>query len=153
MNESNNTETRNGNTSSPDQEYYRFGGFTKYAPTTNLTTSSVTPMRKYSVMMSRPGLRKQFERYAQWGDPRASGDFITAAQTEKWLKQAGVIDHWNVTAVDAANFFRKVSRDAKWLDFDGWRIFLEELAWRKRLNIAFLIDKLEAAGKPQEQRI
>ena len=40
-------------------------------------------------------------------------------------------------------------RESKWLDFDGWRIFLEDLAWRKRLNIAYLVDKLEFTGKPQ----
>jgi hypothetical protein len=44
-------------------------------------------MKKYSVLLSRPGLRKQFERFARYGEPRASGDYITLSQTEKWFKQ------------------------------------------------------------------
>lgn len=42
------------------------------------------------------------------------------------------------------------SRGSKWLDFDGFRIFLEELAWRKRLNIAYVVDKLEFTGSETE---
>ena len=42
--------------------------------------------------------------------------------------------------------YSSCNRGSKWLDFDHWRIFLEELSWRKRLNIAYLIDKLEFTG-------
>lgn len=124
--------------------------------------------------MSRPGLRKQFERFARYGEPRASGDYITLSQTEKWFKQSGVIDNWTVTSTDTAIYFKKVSkyvgchsfypfaqgyaftplakclnsRGSKWLDYDTWRIFLEELSWRKRLNLEYLIEKLELSGKP-----
>ena len=58
----------------------------------------------------RPGLRRQFERFAKYGEPRASGDFITLGQSDKWLKQAGIIDHWNVTTTDTATFFKKTSK-------------------------------------------
>ena len=67
-------------------------------------------MRRYSMLLSRPGLRRQFERFARYGEPRASGDFITLNQSEKWFKQAGVIDNWNVTTTDTAIYFRKISK-------------------------------------------
>ena len=67
-------------------------------------------MKKYSLLMSRPGLRKQFEQFSHYGEPRASGDYITLSQTEKWYKQSGVIDNWNVTTTDTAIYFRKVSK-------------------------------------------
>lgn len=94
---------------SPEEEYTRFGGFSRTKSTYNFEEGSL-PARKYSVLMSRPGLRRQFERFSRLGDPGSSGDFITAVQTDKWLKMAGVIDHWNVTTLDAANFFRKISK-------------------------------------------
>ena len=34
------------------------------------------------------------------------------------------------------------------MDYDSWRIFLEELTWRKRLNLEYVIEKLESTGKP-----
>ncbi len=67
-------------------------------------------VKKYSILLSRPGLRKQFERFARYGEPRASGDYITLSQTEKWFKQSGVIDSWNVTTTDVATYFRKISK-------------------------------------------
>ena len=42
-------------------------------------------------------------------------------------------------------------RGSRWLDYDSWRTFLEELAWRKNLSINFLLDKIAAAGKPSSR--
>jgi len=42
-------------------------------------------------------------------------------------------------------------RGSKWLDYDSWRTFLEELAWRKHLNLNFLLDKIVGAGKPSSK--
>ena len=46
----------------------------------------------------------------QYGEPRSTGDYITLSQTEKWFKQSGVIDNWDVTTVDVATIFRKISK-------------------------------------------
>eukprot|EP00094_Tigriopus_californicus_P000190 TCALIF_00184-PA protein Name:"Similar to CG45057 TPPP family protein CG45057 (Drosophila melanogaster)" AED:0.09 eAED:0.10 QI:78/0.8/0.83/1/0.8/0.83/6/149/296 len=134
----------------PPVEYpdYRFGYKGKSGGPHFEVESRGLRMRRYSMLLSRPGLRRQFDRFARYGEPRATGDFITLSQTEKWFKQAGVIDNWNVTTTDTAIYFRKISKGSKWVDYDNWRIFLEELAWRKRLNLDYLIDRLELTGKP-----
>jgi len=44
--------------------------------------------------------------------------------------------------------FIHVSRGTKWLDYESWKTFLEELSWKKRLNHSFLIEKLVTSGKP-----
>ena len=44
--------------------------------------------------------------------------------------------------------WRLFCRGSKWMDYDSWRIFLEELTWRKRLNLEYVIEKLESTGKP-----
>ena len=90
-----------------DQEYFQYGGFSN-AKAANYH-STTFPLRRYSILMSSPGLRQQFENYAR-GEHGASGDFITMDQAEKWLKLAGIIDHWNVTLNDATYFFKKISR-------------------------------------------
>ncbi len=92
-----------------DYDYYRYGGFTKDRSTYQFDGRTL-PLRRYSILMSRPGLRRQFNRFARYGEPHASGDFITFEQTQKWFKQAGIIDHWNVTTADAHAFFKKISK-------------------------------------------
>ena len=44
-------------------------------------------------------------------------------------------------------------RGSKYLDYDTWKIFLEELAYRKRLTLEMITDKLLAAGKPARNEI
>ena len=52
-----------------------------------------------------------FRIYAKVGGDRTSlGDTITLIQSDKWFKQAGIIDNWNVTSTDTASAFRKISR-------------------------------------------
>lgn len=85
-------------------------GYPKSKSSSYLYEDRAARLKKYTLLMSRPGLRKQFERFARYGEPRASGDFINLPQTEKWFKQAGVIDNWNVTTTDTAIIFRKVSK-------------------------------------------
>ena len=55
-------------------------------------------------------LRDLFVLYAKLGDRNSTGQHINLAQCDKWLKQAGVIDNWNVTSTDTASCFRKISR-------------------------------------------
>ena len=55
-------------------------------------------------------LRDLFVLYAKLGDRNSTGQHINLAQCDKWLKQAGVIDNWNVTSTDTASSFRKISR-------------------------------------------
>ena len=61
---------------------------------------------------SRLGLRELFVYYARFGEHGASGQHISLNQSDKWLKQSGVIDNWNVTTTDTAIAFRKISRSA-----------------------------------------
>ena len=55
-------------------------------------------------------MRDLFVHFSRYGDPHASGQHITLSQSDKWMKQAGVIDNWNVTSTDTAIAFRKISR-------------------------------------------
>ena len=45
-------------------------------------------------------------------------------------------------------FVRKLSRGAIYLDFSGWRDFLEEFVSRTRLDMDKVVDMLEECGRP-----
>ena len=44
-----------------------------------------------------------------------------------------------------------IFRGSKYLEYEPWKVFLEELAYRKRIGIDVIQDKLLAAGKPGSQ--
>ena len=95
-----------------------------------------------------PNLHHQFLLFAKFGETCSDGSQITLTQSDKWLKQAKVVDGWNVTTTDTAIAFRKISRGSIWLAYNPWRQFLEELATRKGLDMKEVVDRLEMCGKP-----
>ena len=58
----------------------------------------------------KQSLRELFVYFARFGEHGASGQHISLTQSDKWLKQSGVVDNWNVTTTDTAIAFRKISR-------------------------------------------
>jgi hypothetical protein len=93
-----------------------------------------------------PDLHSQFELFSKFGDSGSTGFQITLSQTDRWLRQAQVIDGWNVTTIDTAIAFRKISKGSIWLEYKLWRAFIEYLSKQKHLNISKVIDKLEKCG-------
>ena len=94
------------------------------------------------------GLEEQFTLFSRFGSIGFDGINITLSQSDKWLKQAGIIDGWNITTTDTAIAFRKFSRGSTRLGFSEWRGFMEELASSKKLNIGQVWRELEECGKP-----
>ena len=80
-------------------------------------------------------LQDQFELLSKFGWSGSDGAKITLSQSDKWLRQAKVIDGWNVTTTDTAVAFRKISSGAIWLDYNAWRLFLVEFTSRKGLDM------------------
>jgi hypothetical protein len=95
-----------------------------------------------------PDIHSQFELFSKFGDSGSIGIQITLSQADRWLRQAQVIDGWNVTTIDTAIAFRKISKGSIWLEYKLWRAFIEYLSKQKHLNLSVVIDKLEKCGKP-----
>ena len=55
-------------------------------------------------------LKKQFKLFAKFGDKAADGTTIKLSQSDKWFKQAGVIQAKGVTTTDTGIAFRKISK-------------------------------------------
>jgi hypothetical protein len=103
---------------------------------------------KRTPSMASSDLYHQFELFSKFGGSGSSGSQITLSQSDKWLRQAKVIDSWNVTTTDTAIAFRKISRGSIWLDYLAWREFLEEFTSRARLDFQDVVDRLEMCGIP-----
>ena len=56
-------------------------------------------------------LKDQFVAFAKFGMPRShDGNHITLSQSDKWLRQARVIDNKFISTTDTGILFRKMSR-------------------------------------------
>ena len=95
-----------------------------------------------------PNLHHQFLLFAKFGETCSDGSQITLTQSDKWLRQAKVIDEWNVTTTDTAIAFRKISRGSTRLSYPGWLVFLRELAETKRLPLPQVWARLEQVCIP-----
>ena len=82
-----------------------------------------------------PDLHQQFLLFSKFGETGSDGSQITLTQSDKWMRQAKVIEGWNVTTTDTAIAFRKISRGSIWLEYNPWREFLEELTSRKNIDM------------------
>ena len=97
---------------------------------------------------SEKNLHSQFVSFAKFGDSGATGKRITLSQSDRWLRQAKVIDGWDLTMIDTAIAFRKISKGSIWLTYNAWKTFLEYLAKQKKLDFETILRKLEDCGRP-----
>lgn len=50
---------------------------------------------------------KGFKTFSKFGDAKSEGKSITLTQSDKWMKQAKVIDGKSITTTDTAIYFKK----------------------------------------------
>ena len=60
--------------------------------------------------VDKTALKEQFEAFAKFGDKAADGKTIKLSQSDKWFKQAKVIDAKKITTTDTGIAFRKISK-------------------------------------------
>lgn len=91
-------------------------------------------------------LLEQFRAFAKFGDSKADGKAISLSQSDKWMKQAKVIDGKKITATDTGIYFKKL-KSLK-LGLVDYQKFLDELAKAKKVDVAEITEKLIACGPP-----
>ncbi|XP_063241499.1 tubulin polymerization-promoting protein homolog [Bacillus rossius redtenbacheri] len=84
-------------------------------------------------------LKATFTAFSQFGNTRSDGSTMTLSQSDKWMKEAKVIDR-KLTATDTAIAFQKFK--SKTLTFDQYLDFIEDLAKSKGVNPQELKSKL-----------
>jgi len=98
--------------------------------------------------VSKAALKEQFESFAKFGDKAADGKTIKLSQSDKWFKQAKVIDPKGVTTTDTGIAFRKISKNSPKLSFLDWNKYLDEIVKTKSIDANEMKSKLVSCGKP-----
>jgi len=91
-------------------------------------------------------LLEQFRSFAKFGDSKADGRVISLSQSDKWMKQAKVIDGKKITATDTGIYFKKLKQLK--LTLTDYQKFLDELAKAKKVDVAEIKEKMINCGPP-----
>lgn len=99
-------------------------------------------------VVDKAALKEQFEAFAKFGDKSADGKTIKLSQSDKWFKQAKVIDPKKITTTDTGIAFRKISKNSPKLSFVDWNKYLDEIAKSKNIDCNEIKGQLVDCGKP-----
>ncbi|CAL1673627.1 unnamed protein product [Lasius platythorax] len=87
-----------------------------------------------------------FKAFSKFGDPKSDGKLITLSQSDKWMKQAKVIDGKKITTTDTGIYFKK-HKSTK-LGLEQYKTFLDELAKNKKVELTEIKKKMANCGPP-----
>ncbi|XP_076263251.1 tubulin polymerization-promoting protein homolog [Rhynchophorus ferrugineus] len=91
-------------------------------------------------------LEEQFKLFSKFGDPKSDGRQITLSNSDKWMKQAKVIDGKKITTTDTGIYFKKL-KSLK-VGIVDYKKFLEDLAKNKKIEYEEIKSKLANCGPP-----
>lgn len=89
--------------------------------------------------------KEQFKAFSKFGDTKSDGKQITLSQSDKWMKQAKVIDK-KITTTDTGIHFKKLK--ALKVGFADYNKYLEDLATTRKVDLAEIKTKLATCGAP-----
>lgn len=89
--------------------------------------------------------KDQFKAFSKFGDVKSDGKFITLSQSDKWMKQAHVIDK-KITTTDTGIHFKKLK--AMKVPITDYQKFLEDLAKTRGMDLADIKSKMTNCGAP-----
>lgn len=109
----------------------------------NTPASSATP--EPGANGSTTTFKDQFKAFSKFGDSKSDGKMITLSQSDKWMKQAKVIDK-QITTTDTGIYFKKLK--SMKLNISDYNKFLEDLATHKKVELTQIKQKLTNCGQP-----
>jgi hypothetical protein len=94
-----------GNELKPEDNAGTAAGTPNTTPVSGASTPSTpaTPPGK-----SAPSFKAQFKAFSKFGDTKSDGRHLTLSQSDKWMKQAKVIDGKKITTTDTGIYFKKL---------------------------------------------
>ncbi|XP_011144800.1 TPPP family protein CG45057 [Harpegnathos saltator] len=108
------------------------------------SSASSTPSSPGSTQLG--SFLTSFKAFSKFGDPKSDGKLITLSQSDKWMKQAKVIDGKKITTTDTGIYFKK--HKSMKLNLEQYKTFLEELAKSKKMELAEIKKKMANCGPP-----
>lgn len=110
------------------------------------STGNSTPSSPGATQPGAGSFLASFKAFSKFGDPKSDGKLITLSQSDKWMKQAKVIDGRKITTTDTGIYFKK-HKSTK-LGIEQYKAFLEELAKSKKVDLAEMKKKMASCGPP-----
>lgn len=98
-----------------------------------------------SAPASNAAFKEQFKAFSKFGDTKSDGKHLTLSQSDKWMKQAKVIDK-KITTTDTGIHFKKLK--SMKLSFVDYSKFLEDLAKAKKVELDEIKSKMANCGAP-----
>lgn len=98
----------------------------------------------------RVNIREQFKAFSKFGDTKSDGKLITLSQSDKWMKQAKVIDGKTITTTDTGIHFKKF-KSLK-ITLEDYKKFIEDLAKTKKMEPGDIEQKLASCATPDVNR-
>ncbi|EEZ99609.1 tubulin polymerization-promoting protein homolog [Tribolium castaneum] len=89
---------------------------------------------------------ENFKAFAKFGDPKSDGKLITLSNSDKWMKQAKVIDGKKITTTDTGIYFKKLKSQK--VNITSYKTFLEDLAKNKKIEVEEIKNKMASCGQP-----
>lgn len=84
-------------------------GDTPAANENNTPNDSAPAKDSSSPAMEGPTFNDQFKLFAKFGDCKSTGEAITLSNSDKWMKQAKVIDK-KLTTTDTGIYYKMVGK-------------------------------------------
>ncbi|XP_075161969.1 tubulin polymerization-promoting protein ringmaker isoform X2 [Haematobia irritans] len=116
---------------------------------TNGTSSSPAPpvaeMAEMALEEPKVSFQDQFKAFSKFGDTKSDGKMITLSQSDKWMKQAKVIDK-KITTTDTGIHFKKFK--SMKISYSDYNKYLEDLAKTKKVELKEIKDKMASCGAP-----
>ncbi|XP_058125024.1 tubulin polymerization-promoting protein homolog isoform X2 [Anopheles ziemanni] len=94
---------------------------------------------------SSAAFKEQFKAFSKFGDTKSDGKHLTLSQSDKWMKQAKVIDK-KITTTDTGIHFKKLK--SMKLTYDDYNKFLDDLAKTKKVELEEIKSKMADCGAP-----
>ncbi|XP_072380166.1 tubulin polymerization-promoting protein homolog [Diabrotica undecimpunctata] len=122
-------------------------------PTTDLNALKIDENKESPGGSPTPGsnsslltFESNFKNFAKFGDPKSDGKQITLSNSDKWMKQAKIIDGKKITTTDTGIHFKKLKSQK--VGIVQYKQFLEDLAKAKSVEVDEIKNKLVSCGPP-----
>ncbi|XP_034249738.1 tubulin polymerization-promoting protein homolog [Thrips palmi] len=90
--------------------------------------------------------KEQFKAFSKFGDTKSDGKAITLSQSDKWMKQAKVIDPKTITTTDTGIHFKKFKLQK--ITLADYIKFIDDLAKTRKVDVEQIKKKMTECGAP-----
>lgn len=90
--------------------------------------------------------KEQFKAFSKFGDTKSDGKQITLSQSDKWMKQAKVIDPKTITTTDTGIHFKKFKLQK--ITLSDYIKFIDDLAKTRKVDVEQIKKKMAECGAP-----